>query len=62
LNAMDGLAMLYLAQGAIGKALRVLEDALQALPKIINASNYAYLQRSLNAHLQEARTQLQSFM
>ena len=54
LNAMDGLAMLYLAQQAYANAVAVLEDALLVLPRITTAANYNYLQHSLNLHLQDA--------
>jgi tetratricopeptide (TPR) repeat protein len=54
LNAMDGLAMLYLTQQAYTKAIEVLENALCALPQISGATNYDYLHHSLTAHLQDA--------
>lgn len=55
LNAIDGLAMTYLAAEQYELAVRVLESALTMLTDIANTPNYAYLSRSLNEHLQEAR-------
>jgi tetratricopeptide (TPR) repeat protein len=55
LNAADGLAMAYLGQGAFMRAVEVLEAALQDLPGIEGMPNYAYLLKSLNEHLQQAR-------
>jgi len=55
LNAMDGLAMVYLAQKQFARAVEVLESALQDLPRIKDMPNYAYLFKSLNEHLQQAK-------
>jgi len=55
LNATDGLVMTYLASGQYEQASQVAEQALQELPKISNAPNYAYLFESLTQHLGEAR-------
>ena len=55
LNAMDGLAMTYLAQGEYGKASIVIQQALDMLPKIKDMPNYDYLFNSLINHLQEAK-------
>lgn len=55
LNAIDGLAMAYLAQKQFTQAVEVLEVALQDLPRIKAMPNYAYLSKSLNEHLQQAK-------
>lgn len=55
LNAIDGLAIAYLAQDQFVQACEVLEAALQALPHIKTMPNYGYLLKSLNEHLQQAR-------
>lgn len=55
LNATDGLVMTYLASGQYEQASQVAEQALQELPKISDAPNYAYLFQSLTQHLGEAR-------
>jgi tetratricopeptide (TPR) repeat protein len=55
LNAVDGLAMTYLAQKLYAKAIAVLEPALVALPAIVKMPNYDYLHGSFTKHLREAR-------
>ena len=55
LNAIDGLAMAYLAEGKWTDAAQVLEAALRDLPRIAGMPNHAYLLKSLNEHLQQAR-------
>ncbi len=56
LNAMDGLAMTLLADQRYDQAGNVLEQALTTLPAVRDSSNYNYLNRSLNEHLNEARS------
>ena len=58
LNAVDGLAMVYLAQKRYVETIAVLEPALTALPGVVGMPNYAYLHRSLTEHLREARAGL----
>lgn len=55
LNAMDGLAMNYIAWQKFDQAIVVLEQALAELPTVIDAPNYNYLDNSLHHHLEEAR-------
>lgn len=55
LNAMDGLAMTYIAWQKFDQAIQVLEQALAELPTVIDAPNYNYLDNSLHHHLEEAR-------
>ncbi|MEZ4869335.1 MAG: tetratricopeptide repeat protein [Caldilineaceae bacterium] len=55
LNAMDGLVMTLLADQRFDQALEWLERALAILPTVQHTSNYAYLCRSLNEHLAEAK-------
>lgn len=57
INAMDGLAMSYMAQSRFDKALTILTDAISMLPQIVNAPNYQYYNQSLNKHLEEATFQ-----
>jgi len=57
INAMDGLAMSYMAQSCFDKALTILTDAISMLPQIVNAPNYQYYNQSLNKHLEEATFQ-----
>lgn len=54
LNAMDGLAMTYLASKQYTQAMTVLQQALAALPEVASLPNYDYLQQSLTKHLEEA--------
>lgn len=55
LNAIDGLAMVYLAQKQFEQARNVLYHALTELPQIIDKPNYEYLLISLHSHLEEAK-------
>jgi tetratricopeptide (TPR) repeat protein len=55
LNAMDGLAMALIADQRFDKAMDLLEQALTVLPTVQESVNYAYLQRSLDQHLNEAK-------
>lgn len=55
LNAMDGLAMTYIAWQKFDQAIAVLEQALAELPTVREAPNYTYLSNSLHQHLAEAR-------
>lgn len=55
LNAMDGLVMTLLADQRFDQAMDLLERALTILPTVKHTSNYAYLCRSLNEHLAEAK-------
>jgi hypothetical protein len=55
LNAMDGLAMTFLADQRYNQATEVLEQALNMLPNVWQSANYTYLQGSLSEHLLEAR-------
>ncbi len=54
LNAMDGLAMTYLAQGETGAAQSILQQAIGDLPKIQGNASYTYLRESLNKHWQDS--------
>lgn len=56
LNAMDGLAMTYLARQQYNDAVITLTNAIALLPEIVNTPNYNYLQQSLHEHLQQAQT------
>ena len=47
LNALDGLAMTYLAAEHYEQAVLILEQAIAALPQIVEAPNYSYLTKSL---------------
>lgn len=55
LNAVDGLAMAYLAQKKFTQATAILEKAQTDLPNIINMPNYQYLYQKIEEHLAEAR-------
>lgn len=55
LNAVDGLAMTYLASLQYPSAILLLEQALIDLPRIQEAPNYHYLYKSLNDHLAQAK-------
>jgi tetratricopeptide (TPR) repeat protein len=55
LNALDGLAITYLAYKEYDKALKILQQALEELPQIEGMTNYNYLLRKMNEHLDEAR-------
>lgn len=55
LNAMDGLALVYLAQKQFEKATDLLNQALAELPIIIGKPIYEYLAKSLHGHLEEAQ-------
>ncbi len=57
-NAMDGLAMAYLAQGYFNKAITVIEKATHLLPEIVNSSTYSYISEALIKHLHEAQNGL----
>lgn len=59
LNAMDGLAMTYIAWQKFDQAIAVLEQALAELPTVRAAPNYTYLDNSLHGHLAEAYQGLQ---
>ena len=56
LNNMDGLAMVYLAQGKFIQAQQLLESAIVALHLIKESASYEYLDKSLNEHLQQAKS------
>ncbi len=56
LNAMDGLAMTFLARQQYDDAITTLTNAIALLPEIINAPSYNYLHHSLHEHLQQAQT------
>ncbi|MCE7983067.1 MAG: tetratricopeptide repeat protein [Caldilinea sp. CFX5] len=55
LNALDGLAMVYLAQKQYTNAIVLIEETLTLLPQIADAPNYHYLLNSLHQHLRQAR-------
>jgi len=50
LNAVDGLAMVYLSSKQYAKAVALLDEAIAALPTIAHLPNYAYLHQSLHEH------------
>jgi tetratricopeptide (TPR) repeat protein len=60
LNALDGLAMTYIAQQQYEKAITVLEAALASLPQVTAQSTYAYLFDSLTTHLRQAQQGLET--
>ena len=51
LNAIDGLAMTYLAGKEIAKARQILQAAIAELPLITHLPNYHYLHQTLHEHL-----------
>ncbi|MFN8441239.1 MAG: tetratricopeptide repeat protein [Caldilineaceae bacterium] len=55
LNAVDGLAMTYLARQQYGDAIAVLTKAIAMLPEVTNTPNYHHLQQSLHEHLRQAQ-------
>ncbi len=55
LNNMDGLAMVYLAQGKFIQAQQLLESAIADLHLITESASYEYLDKSLNEHLEQAK-------
>jgi tetratricopeptide (TPR) repeat protein len=54
LNAMDGLAMTYIKSQQYEKAVAILNQAIDILPRIVTVPNYEYLRGSLTKHLKEA--------
>lgn len=56
LNNVDGLAMVYLAQGKFIQAQQLLESAIADLHLIKESASYEYLDKSLSAHLQQAKS------
>lgn len=54
INAQDGLAMTYLAQENYQEAKIVLDKAIAQLSELQDSPHYAYLNKSLREHLQQA--------
>ena len=53
LNAMDGLAMTYLAQHKYTQSMAILREALQVLSDAEILTNHDYLYQSLHKHWHE---------
>ncbi|MFZ4658708.1 MAG: tetratricopeptide repeat protein [Caldilineaceae bacterium] len=62
LNAVDGLAMTYLACQQYPRAIALLEQGLIDLAQIQEAPNYQYLHKSFNHHLAQAKEGAQLFL
>lgn len=58
INAMDGLAMTFLAAQQPKQAIAIIQQALVLLPDIFFMPNYEYLRNSLTKHLHEAEQQI----